>query len=174
MSQGWSDIAQHATIDPDGYIWSGRDLLTPPASATGFNDPDSDGVHPFMFEMIGNFDAGKEKLEGAQLATATGLCFAIMQLWRRGSDMVKFHREFTTLKTCPGSGIDKNEFVAEVEKHGIKVSAPSSVRVVVNGNPVTDFIEKDGRIYVQLKALEDALGGDLRWDVDTKTASLNI
>ncbi|WP_161793371.1 peptidoglycan recognition protein family protein [Cohnella kolymensis] len=113
-TRGWSDIAQHATIDPDGFIWSGRSLLVPPASASGYNDTDNDGVHPFMFEMIGNFDKGEEKLEGAQLAAAAGLCLAIMKLWHRGLDMIRFHREFTTLKTCPGSGIDKAWFVEQV------------------------------------------------------------
>jgi hypothetical protein len=112
---GWSDIAQHATIDPDGYIWDGRPLTQAPASATGFNDSDNDGVHPFMFEMIGNFDKGAEKLEGAQLRTAVGLTRALADMF--GSRIV-FHREMTSLKTCPGSGIDKAEFVAAVIAYG--------------------------------------------------------
>lgn len=120
----FSDIAQHASIDPDGYIWAGRPLLTPPASATDHNDSDNDSVHPFMFEMIGNFDKGCEKLEGAQLASAAGLCRAIMELWHRGSDMIHFHREFTNQKTCPGSGIEKAWFVHQVLSGGNEEDQP--------------------------------------------------
>ncbi len=123
-TQGWSDIAQHATIDPDGYIWEGRSLLVPPASATGYNDSDNDGVHPFMFEMIGNFDVGQEKLEGAQLETAAGLCRAIMTMWNLGPDKIRFHREFTNQKTCPGSGISKPWFIAQVMEYGTKEAKP--------------------------------------------------
>ena len=52
-ANGWSDIAQHLSIAPDGTIWTGRDWNNTPASATGFNK----GV--FMFETIGDFDTGK-------------------------------------------------------------------------------------------------------------------
>jgi hypothetical protein len=116
MSRGFGDIAQHATIDPDGFIWDGRSLLKYPASATGYNDSD-DGdsrSHPFMFEMIGNFDVGQEKLEGAQLRTAVGLTSAVVDLF---GSTIKFHREMTNLKTCPGSGISKAEFVAQVKRY---------------------------------------------------------
>jgi len=118
--RGFSDIAQHATIDPDGYIWEGRSLLVPPASASGYNDPDNDGVHPFMFEMIGNFDVGCEKFEGPQLETVAGMCRAIMTLWNLGPEKIRFHREFTNQKTCPGSGISKPWFIAKVMEYGTK------------------------------------------------------
>ncbi|MFD1957341.1 peptidoglycan recognition family protein [Paenibacillus thailandensis] len=115
-AKGWSDIAQHCTICPDGYIWTGRSLLVAPASATGYNDSDDDKTHPFMFEMIGNFDVGQERLEGEQLNTAVGLTRALVDLF--GSKIV-FHREINdTGKTCPGSGIDKAEFIAKVNAYG--------------------------------------------------------
>lgn len=110
----FSDIAQHVTIDPDGYIWEGRSLLSPPASAYNHNDSDQDGVHPFMFEMIGNFDQGAEVLSGAQLDTTLGLCRAIMARWSLKLSDIHFHREMQSGKSCPGSGIDKSKFIAQV------------------------------------------------------------
>lgn len=110
----FSDIAQHATIDPDGYIWEGRSLLMAPASAYDHNDSDKDGVHPFMFEMIGNFDKGAEGLKGAQLETTLGLCRGIMAKWQLGTSTIHFHREMQSGKSCPGSGIDKAQFIRQV------------------------------------------------------------
>ncbi len=115
ITNNWGDIAQHATVDPDGYIWEGRSLLVAPASAVGFNDSDRDGIHPFMFEMIGNFDTGAEKLEGAQLATAVKLTSAILKLWNLPDSQIKFHREMNPTKTCPGSGVSKASFVQLVQ-----------------------------------------------------------
>lgn len=112
--QKWSDIAQHATIDPDGYIWDGRPLNIPPASATGYNEPSSDNRHPFMFEMVGNFDTGCEKLEGAQLQAAVGLSNAVVTEMKGSLAMIHFHNEMTDYKTCPGSGVDKSWFLAQV------------------------------------------------------------
>lgn len=119
--QKWSDIAQHATIDPEGYIWEGRSLFCPPASSTGFNDPDNDMQHPFMYELIGNFDVGCERLEGPQLKTAVGLTYAIMKLMHRDTNMIHFHREMTGFKTCPGSGVDKSWFISQVIKEALPV-----------------------------------------------------
>lgn len=109
LARGFVDIAQHATVDPDGFIWDGRPLTMYPASATGHNDSDSDGAHPFMFEMIGNFDTGQERLEGAQLTSSVGLSKAVIALF---GAVPHFHREFTDQKTCPGSGISKDGFLS--------------------------------------------------------------
>lgn len=114
LQRNFGDIAQHATIDPDGYVWDGRPPAVAPCSATGHNDSDVDGAHPFMFEMIGNFDKGAEKLEGEQLATALELCRAVMRLAGRGPEIVRFHREYTDQKTCPGSGVDKAAFIKQL------------------------------------------------------------
>ena len=35
QQQGWSDIAQHLTVDPNGTLWTGRHWDNPPASAKG-------------------------------------------------------------------------------------------------------------------------------------------
>ncbi|TCM89587.1 hypothetical protein EV294_11252 [Paenibacillus sp. BK033] len=146
---GWSDIAQHATIDPDGYIWDGRPLTVAPASATGFNDSDNDGVHPFMFEMIGNFDKGAEKLEGAQLRTAVGLTRALADLF--GSRIV-FHREMTSAKTCPGSGIDKAEFVAAVA--AFKTEDRTEVDVPMTAEEKKAFSALQATVEAQAKRID--------------------
>jgi len=74
-----------------------------------------------MFEMIGNFDKGEEKLEGAQLQTALGLTHALVTLF--GSRIV-FHREMTNAKTCPGTGIDKAAFQKAVASYKEELKEP--------------------------------------------------
>ncbi|HUE90232.1 MAG TPA: hypothetical protein VMO26_29470, partial [Vicinamibacterales bacterium] len=40
---GWSDLAQHLTIDPQGGLWTGRNWNLAPASATGHNGTAGEG-----------------------------------------------------------------------------------------------------------------------------------
>ena len=65
---GWSDIAQHITISSNGDIWTGRSWNQPPASAAGNNG--NREIGPFMFEMIGDFDKGRDRFEGRQREVA--------------------------------------------------------------------------------------------------------
>lgn len=112
-TRGWSDIGQHANIDPEGYIWDGRDLNRSPASILGRN---GSPYNPFMFEMIGNFDKGYDKLEGEQLDTTLRLCSFLMDKFNLSTDKIVFHREYAS-KSCPGTGIDKKWFVDSVSSY---------------------------------------------------------
>ncbi|WP_053956540.1 S-layer homology domain-containing protein [Inediibacterium massiliense] len=107
----WSDIAQHVTLAPDGKLITGRDFNVSPASIAGWNKG------AFAVEMIGNFDVGKEKLEGEQKKSILMLSKYFAD--RFGYDCIKFHREgpFVT-KTCPGNSIDKKLFLEEVKNMG--------------------------------------------------------
>lgn len=116
---GWSDIAQHESVGPDGSIWSGRAWRRPPASSRGHN-----GLalrHPFMFEMIGDFetveDAACDRPTGPQRHAAVGICALVCRRFGlRPGDAVKFHRELgEPWKSCPGNLIGKAEWIADVE-----------------------------------------------------------
>jgi hypothetical protein len=109
---GWSDIAQHITIDPRGMIWTGRDWNIAPASAKGFNGNSAAG--PFMIEMIGDFDTGRDAFDGAQKASALGVVAHLLQRFSLPVASIRFHNELST-KSCPGRAIGKAEFVAGVE-----------------------------------------------------------
>jgi hypothetical protein len=110
---GWRDIAQHVSIGPDGSIWTGREWNLPPASAAGFNGNAMAG--PFMFETIGDFDRGKDRLEGAQLAAVVGVIARVQERFDLGPDSLRFHRAMTNLKSCPGTGVDLDAVKAAVE-----------------------------------------------------------
>lgn len=112
---GWSDIAQHATIDPQGEIWSGRDWNMPPASSGGHNGTKLAG--PFMYEMIGNFDNGKEKLQGAQRDSAILVIAHVMHLAKLDGTAFKFHRQLGSPKSCPGTSVDYDDFTREVRAY---------------------------------------------------------
>jgi hypothetical protein len=108
---GWRDIAQHVTIAPDGTIWTGRDWNLAPASASGHN---GNGVlGPFMFEMIGDFDRGRDPFDGEQRRAALHVTAHVLHRFGLPAEALHFHREMST-KTCPGNGIDYDATVAEV------------------------------------------------------------
>jgi hypothetical protein len=112
VDNGWSDIAQHLTIDPQGGLWTGRNWNAPPASQTGRNGTRSDG--PFMIEMVGDFDAHAETLDGAQLEAVLQVCARLLSTFDLQTGDIHFHRELGSPKTCPGSGVDKAALVAGV------------------------------------------------------------
>lgn len=113
QTNGWSDIAQHVTIAPDGTIWTGRNWNQAPASATGHNGNSKLG--PFMFEMIGNFDKGRDRFDGKQREAALRVTAHVLLRFGLPANALQFHRAMST-KTCPGTGIDYNQTVVDVNQ----------------------------------------------------------
>lgn len=111
-SNGWSDIAQHVTIAPDGGIWTGRDFNKAPASSGGHNGNARAG--PFMLEVIGNFDVGCDPFAGAQKRSALGVVAVIQRVASLKADSLRFHRQLNSPKTCPGSAVDYEATLAEL------------------------------------------------------------
>jgi hypothetical protein len=111
---GWSDIAQHITVAPDGSLWTGRDWNQAPASSTGHNGTSSAG--PFMFEMIGNFDLGNDTFADAQRDATLELIARVQHRFALPVESLRFHRQLGSPKTCPGTGIDYAATLAAVER----------------------------------------------------------
>jgi peptidoglycan hydrolase-like protein with peptidoglycan-binding domain len=119
-TRGWYDIGQHVTLMPDGLFVTGRDFDDDkvdfddtPAGIAGYN------TGAFMVEMLGNFDKGYDKLEGKQLESMVKLQNYLVT---KCGATVMFHREHAP-KTCPGTGIDKDDFMKLVNNYGKKVEA---------------------------------------------------
>jgi hypothetical protein len=121
----FADIAQHITIDPRGVIWTGRNWNAPPASATGFNGNATAG--PFMFEMIGNFDRGGDRWEGAQRTTAIEVIARVQSLFGLPPDAVRFHQDMSP-KSCPGTAINKTDVIDEVRAAHERLALSRGVR----------------------------------------------
>jgi Caspase domain/N-acetylmuramoyl-L-alanine amidase len=112
--RGWNDIAQHLTIGPDGSLWSGRALAAAPASALGHNGNASEG--PFMIEMVGDFDSGRDPFCAPQSdAVYRVAAFLCLHFSLRAQD-VRFHREFNAAKSCPGTQLALEPFRTEIVK----------------------------------------------------------
>jgi len=108
-NNGWNDIGQHVTLLPDGRFVTGRDFGRDPASIKGYN------TKAFAVEMLGDFDKGNDRFEGKQKDSMIKLARYFDQKGR----YIRFHRENAS-KTCPGTGIDKNEFMKEVRGKEVK------------------------------------------------------
>ncbi len=108
----WSDIAQHLTIAPDGALWVCRDWNRAPASATGYNG--NSQVGPFMIEMIGDFDLGRDPFDGPQRESTVQVLALLLERFGLATSAIRFHNEMSS-KTCPGSGVDRENLMAAVE-----------------------------------------------------------
>ncbi len=104
--QGWSAIAQHATIAPDGSIWVGdRSWNKAPASSGGHNGTAALG--PFMNETVGNFDIGHDPLDGLQRLSVVAVTALVQTHFNLPVSSLRFHRHLNDgKKSCPGTGVD--------------------------------------------------------------------
>lgn len=109
---GWRDIAQHLTIDPQGGLWTGRNWNLAPASAVGHNGTPSEG--PFMIEMVGDFDTGQDPFDGPQRQAAIETVAHLMRAFDLADADLKFHNQMTTQKSCPGTAITRADFLQAV------------------------------------------------------------
>ncbi len=114
QERGFSDIAQHLTIDPEGYVWTGRNWNIAPASASGYNG--NAGSGPFMFETVGDFDRGMDPFAGAQREAVLDVIKLVQKRFKLEAESLMFHNQMAP-KSCPGTGIDRNELIAAVRKH---------------------------------------------------------
>lgn len=130
-SNGWSDIAQHVTIAPDGGIWTGRSWNRAPASSSGFNGNGT--VGPFMFETVGNFDRGFDRLEGPQLDAVLQVIARVQLRFGLRADALRFHRQLNSPKTCPGSAVDYDMIVDRVKAVREAIKAGSGARDLAVG-----------------------------------------
>jgi hypothetical protein len=112
-TNGWSDIAQHISIAPDGSIWTGRNWNQPPASAAGYNGNSRQG--PFMFEMIGDFDKGKDAFADPQKAAVIRVIEALLGKFSLPVSALRFHHHMTDQKSCPGTAIDYEDFCKQIK-----------------------------------------------------------
>lgn len=110
----WVDLAQHLTIGPDGSLWTGRSVDSPPASAAGCNGTVQQG--PLMVALVGDFDRGRESFGGAQAEATYGALAAILDACGLPLDALRFYNELNPARTSPGSTLVLAEFRAEVGK----------------------------------------------------------
>lgn len=141
--RGWDNIGQHVTLFPDGKFVTGRPFNQTPAGIAGYN------TGAFMTEMIGDFDLGKDKLEGAQLEAMLKLQHFLVT--ECGAEIM-FHREHAA-KSCPGTGLDKGWFVQQVATYGQKETpkAPGEIKYIYTGGyagpaltKIHDYLFKKG------------------------------
>ncbi|MEM1043124.1 MAG: caspase family protein [Bacteroidota bacterium] len=148
---GWSDIAQHVTIDKHGTIWTGRSWNAVPASARGHNGNTVAG--PFMFEMTGDFDVGRDAFEGPQREAVLEVIALVQRRFGLPPEALRFHNEMAA-KTCPGTSIDKAEVVEAVRRLHEAMGAPGDAEPLTPIEPfgpetlavhdiLTDLVEID-------------------------------
>ena len=111
QTNGWSEIAQQVTIAPDGTIWTGRNWNQPPVSAAGHNGNRAAG--PFMVELIGDFDHGRDRFEGEQRRVALRVVALVQKKFNLAPETLRFHSQLSA-KSCPGTSVDYDETVGEV------------------------------------------------------------
>jgi hypothetical protein len=153
---GWSDIAQHVTIAPDGTIWTGRDWNRPPASAAGHNG--SPMSHPFMFEMIGDFDRGKDSFADPQRQVTLEVIAHVQHRFGLPVESLRFHREMSS-KTCPGSGLSQDDIIGSVRKLREALDARSRAPRRREAEPPRPFADSESAIRARVDTVLRSFGG---------------
>ena len=111
LARGFSDIAQHFTVFPDGMIVTGRALGSDPAGVIGANKG------AVCVECFGNFDAGQDSMTTVQASAVVQLTAALCNRFALSPETsITYHAWWTShgvalgdyipaksAKTCPGT-----------------------------------------------------------------------
>lgn len=136
-NNGWSDIAQHFTVFPDGVIMTGRSIEMVPAGIKGANSG------AICIECLGNFDAGGDIMTEAQKTSVVeALKILVEKFGLDAKSSIIYHGWWTadgkslgdysgakSAKTCPGTnffgGNSRTAFEKNLLPHilGTKVKA---------------------------------------------------
>jgi hypothetical protein len=195
-TNGWSCTGQNITVFEDGKIAFSLDrhLNKVPAGIGGAN------TGALCIEIIGNFDKGGDQITDAQRQSVTHLyaCLSDKLNLPIDTDHVVYHSWYTakgdrlpdytpgkSSKTCPGTNFwgdgntiasAKKNFLpmikAELEGLGKEANKVDKAYVIVNGKKIEDGLLVDGKTYVPLRAVSDALGAKIDWDNKSKTATI--
>ena len=87
-----------------------------------------------MFEAIGNFDAGHDRLEDEQMKSVAHVIRAVQRRFRLPPEALLFHRDVpVTAKTCPGTSVDKADILARV----VRLQLPQVLPLAAVMRPAT-------------------------------------
>ena len=174
LARGFVDIAEHITIAPDGTIWTGRDWNLPPASAVHFNGTNLSG--PFMFETIGDFDLGHDPFDGVQRETVLSVLAHLLTRFNLPLEQIRFHNQMTTLKSCPGTSIQRSQVLQDVNKllGGVETQPTVAGDPPATSTGTADLALIREVIISMTRALPATreISGELNYDFEAKTAFL--
>ena len=161
----WTDLGQHLTIGPDGSLWTGRSLESPPASAAGYNGTAQQG--PLMVSLFGDFDRGRDAFSGHQAEATYRALAAILATCHLPLESLRFYSEFNPARTSPGSNLVLADFRIEVKKRmavGVRRSAAASREA----EAVAAYLAQFGRTKAAAggRALDDAEPAEPRYDAE--------
>jgi uncharacterized protein YraI len=127
---GWSDIAQHFTIFPDGKVMTGRNLERSPAGIYGFNR------HALCIENLGNFDLKGDLMRQEQRDAVVRVTASLAHRFAIPvhPDRIVYHHWFDLstgvrtngkgrTKSCPGTAFLGGNKVEDAESYFLPLVA---------------------------------------------------
>ena len=168
-SRGFSDIAQHFTIFPDGKVMTGRSLDRAAAGIIGCN---AGGI---CIECLGNFDTGGDTMTAAQKAAIAETVKILLDRFHLTADNVTYHAWWTakgqplgdyikgkSAKTCPGTSFFGGNTRAAHEKNLRPMIESKGENVLKKVESINDIVWEltnagiitDGKLWMQ-KCAED-------------------
>lgn len=141
QANGWSDIAQHFTVFPDGKIATGRSLEMNPAGIYGFNN------YAICIENIGYFDSGKDQMTAEQRDSIVALTAALCRRFSVpvNTNHIVYHHWFDlnsgartngtgVTKTCPGTAFFGGNTLQAAETHFLPLVEQAVSQTPGNGS----------------------------------------
>lgn len=163
-SRGFSDIAQHFTIFPDGKIMTGRSLDRAAAGIIGCN---TGGI---CIECLGNFDTGGDTMTAMQKAAIAETVKILFERFHLTADNVTYHAWWTadgkslgdyvkgkSAKTCPGTSFFGGNTRAAYEKNLRPMIESKGETVLKKVESINDIVWEltnagiitDGKLWMQ-------------------------